>query len=120
METDSGATPTYLKKEHAKFLQNLQILQNGPKAVLPNNTTIAASAQGDLPLHPCLTPKALIYPHLKSESLLSIGQLCDDGCTSVFDKEKLNIYKQKKLILKGNRNKQDSLWDVPFPVLKAN
>ena len=94
MKADSGATTTYLKKEHAKFLQNLHILQNGPKAVLPNNTTIAASAQGDLPLHQCLTPKALIYPHLKSESLLLIGQLCNDGCVAVFDKEKLNIYKQ--------------------------
>ena len=95
-------------------------MQNGPKAVLPNNITIAASAQGDLPLHQCLTPKALVYPHLKSESLLSIGQLCDDGCVAVFDKEKLNIYKQKELILKGIRNKQDGLWDVPFPVLKVN
>ena len=120
MKADSGATTTYLKKEHAKFLRNLQSLQNGPKAVLPNNTTIAAAAQGDLPLHPYLTPKALIYPQLKSESLLSIGQLCDDGCTAVFDKENLNIYKQNELVLKGNRNKQDGLWDVPFPVLKAN
>ena len=120
MKADSGATTTYLKKEHAKFLRNLQSLQNGPKAVLPNNTTIAAAAQGDLPLHPFLTPKALIYPQLKSDSLLSIGQLCDDGCTAVFDKENLNIYKQNELVLKGNRNKQDGLWDVHFPVLKAN
>ena len=86
MKADSGATTTYLKEEHSKFFCNLHILQNGPRAVLPDNTTIAASAQGELPLHPLVTPKALIYPHLKSESLLSIGQLCDDGCTAVFDK----------------------------------
>ena len=88
--------------------------------MLPDNTTIAASAQGELPLHPLVTPKALIYPHLKSESLLSIGQLCDDGCTAVFDKENLNIYKQNDLVLRGNRNKQDGLWDVPFPLLQTN
>jgi len=67
MKADSGATTTYLKEEHSKFLRNLHILQNGPRALLPDNTTIAASAQGELPLHPLVTPKALIYPHLKSE-----------------------------------------------------
>ena len=35
MKADSGATKTYLKKKHQKYLQNLIRLSNGPLAVLP-------------------------------------------------------------------------------------
>ena len=87
MKADSGATKTYLKKKHQKYLENLMKLSNGPLAVLPNNKTIQAISKGDLPLHPLLNHSALVFPALESESLLSIGQVCDDGCIAVFDKK---------------------------------
>ena len=58
MKADTGASKTYLKAKHAKYLENLSKLQNGPDATLPNNTRIKAIAQGILPLHPSLLPKA--------------------------------------------------------------
>ena len=46
MKADTGASRTYLKSDHEKFLINKNKLNNGPKATLPNNDTIQASLQG--------------------------------------------------------------------------
>ena len=80
MKVDSGATKTYIKPTHQHHLRNVIQLKNGPVATLPNNTKIQASAQGNLSLHSELNIKSLIYPQLASESLLSVGQICDTGC----------------------------------------
>ena len=114
MKADSGASKTYLREKHSKYLNNSQVLYNGPKATLPDNSSIQASMQGNLPLHESLTLSSLVYPALNNESLLSIGQLCDEGCIAVFDRKLLSIIKNKKLILQGYRNIRDGLWDIPF------
>ena len=57
-----------------------------------------------------------ILPNLTNASLLSIGQLCDDNCWGLFNKNHLLIFKQNQLILWGERNILDGLWDVPIPV----
>ena len=49
-----------------------------------------------------------------NESLLSIGQLCDEGCVAVFDNKKLHFFKNGEMILSDFRNLNDGLWDVPF------
>ena len=95
MKADSGATITYLKSEHKKYLHNVEPLLHGPHAILPNNTSIQASASGNLQLHSKLKHSALIFPELHSESLLSIGQVCDDGCIALFDDKVLKIYRNK-------------------------
>ena len=114
MKADSGASRTYLKEAHKDFLKKHQSLRHGPAATLPDGTQINATSQGNLPLHTSLDIQALVYPHLTNESLLSIGQLCNQGCIAIFEKEHLYIMKNGKLILKGVRNLQDGLWDVPF------
>ena len=55
-----------------------------------------------------------MIPHITNTSLLSIGQLCNDDCIALFHKKFLHIYKNNKLILRGNRNQLDGLWDIPF------
>ena len=88
---DSGATKHYFKTEHKKYLQYLRPLQSGPTAVLPNNTTVMASHQGQYNLHPNLSSEAqkiLVFPKVSNESLISVGQSCDDGCKITFDKQK--------------------------------
>jgi hypothetical protein len=114
MKADSGASRTYLKGTHAKFLQNHKKLQHGPTATLPDGSQINTTAQGNLPLHSSLNIEGFVYPHLPNESLLSIGQLCNQGCIAIFEKEHFYIMKNGKLILKGRRNFKDGLWDVPF------
>ena len=57
---------------------------------------------------------ALILPQLKSASLISIGQLCNDDCTVFLNKEQLLAIKNNKIVLKGIRNHHDGLWDIPI------
>ena len=114
MKADLGASKTYLQVKHQQYLHDQQVLSNGPQATLPNNSKIRASVQGKLPLNPNVTLQALVYPHLLNESLLSIGQLCDEGCIAIFDKHNLSILKNGHIILSGKRNWSDGLWDVPF------
>ena len=45
---------------------------------------------------------------------MSIGQLCDDGCSIVFNERNLVAIKNNKVILQGTRNYSDGLWDIPI------
>ena len=114
LKADTGASRTYLQPKHQHHLSNLSNLQNGPVATLPNNEQIKAMAKGNLRLHPELNIESLVYPKLSNESLLSIGQLCDEGCTAIFTKAKLYILRNGQVILTGKRNLSDGLWDVMF------
>jgi len=58
---------------------------------------------------------ANVLPSLTNSSLLSIGQLCNDNCWGIFNKQHLFMYKHFNLILHGLRNKTDGLWDVTLP-----
>ena len=56
----------------------------------------------------------MILPKLLSSSLISLGQLCDDDCDILLNKKILLAMKNKKIILKGYRNPNDKLWDIPI------
>jgi len=115
LKADTGSTGTYLKKEHKHSLKKRITLDNGPCAKLPNGEKIQASEQGLLPFDSSVKLPSLVFPDLNSESLLSIGQLCDHNCAAIFDKHFLHVFKDDKRILTGYRNQNDRLWDVPFP-----
>ena len=87
MKADTGASKHFVKDKHSHFLTKLQELINGPRSMLPNKATIAATHKGFLQLGKNFSPaagEAHIYPKLTNESLLSIGQLCDDKCVAIF------------------------------------
>ena len=117
LKPDTGASRHFLKPDHASCLSKLTHIYNGPKALLPNNTMISPSSQGFLPFSELSksATKALVYPNLKNESLLSIGQLCDDNCRAIFEKDIMYITKENKIILQGKRNQFDGLWDIILP-----
>ena len=113
-KADSGAAFNFLMPSHANLLGNVKALENGQIATLPDKSTIQASHQGTLPFKN-LSPKAttaLVYPGLTNESLLSIGQFCDDGCFAVFTKMHVYIVKNENIILRGDRNQTDNLLDI--------
>ena len=60
----------------------------------------------------------MVLPKLTSANLISIGQLCDDGCSIILDKTNMVAIKNNTIILKGKRNKLDELWDIPIPKKK--
>ena len=66
-------------------------------------------------MHPELSDKAqtaTVLDQLRSASLISIGQLCDDNCVALFSKNNLQVYKNGSIILEGKRNWSDRLWDI--------
>ena len=84
------------------FLQNLTKLSDWPHATLPNNSTIQATHSGILPLCDILSPQektSFIFPGLYNESLLPLGQFCNDKCIAIFTKHKIYILKENKIIL---------------------
>ena len=111
---DSGASQHYFKSQHSNFLKKISTA-NATPILLPNNTTVHAKLKGTLSLHPSLSEKAstaLIVPNLKNESLLSVGQIYDNNCKVTFSKDNVQITKNKKVIVTGNRNRNDGLWDI--------
>ena len=89
----------------------------GPTVHLPNGETISASIQGYLTCAKKLSQQAKlvhVFPDLHSTSLISLGQLCDDGCTIVLTNTGIFVFKQKEVILTGIRNLNDGLWDIPL------
>ena len=76
MKIDSGASGTYICKEDAHCLHNLQPMK-GPTVILPDHTKIHSNSPGVLPIHTLSSTgaKAHVFNELRSASLLSVGQL---------------------------------------------
>jgi hypothetical protein len=115
LKADTEATAHYIKTADAGILHVLSSTTTGPSVRLPNNNTMQAQLSGHLPIEnlPPTATKAHIFKKLQSASLLSVGQLCDSDCTAVFTKTDLKIFdNNKQIIIRGERNFQDGLWDV--------
>ena len=125
-KADSGASTHSFSMQHIDHLTNIQTLKNGPKCKLPNGKFIQPKQQGELTESKYLSTtakKVHIHDEIKNVSLISIGQLCDDGCEAKFDKQKLVVTKNKDVVMKGTRNVSDGLWDIKLdnkkPVINA-
>ena len=82
-----------------------------------NGKNIETSKRALVPLAKELSTKAKVghmFDGLQSGSLLSIGQLCDDDCVALFTKYDVKIYKDGKVIIVGQRNDVNGLWNVPL------
>jgi hypothetical protein len=113
---DSAATNHYWRLRDKDVLTDVQE-NTSTTVILPDSTTISSTHNGQLPI-PSLSKmarNATILPHLKSASLISLGQLCNDNCDIFLNKTKLFVLKNNELLLQGFRNKQDGLWDIPLP-----
>ena len=113
---DTGASHHYWMHDNKTVLSHIK---NSTKISvrLPNSEVITSSQEGILPLSPLLSDKAktaIILPKLTSSNLISIGQLCNDGCNVIMDKDKMVAIKDNQVVLKGIRNKLDGLWDIPI------
>ena len=85
MKGDSAATNHYIRPQDQACLTDIKNY-TGPSVLLPDADAIPPSHQGSLNLHKNLSLEASIgtvLPKLKSSSLLSMGQLCDDNCVVV-------------------------------------
>ena len=78
---------------------------------MPDAGTLQEINNGTLPLPIILSPAATIttiIPGLNSSSLLSLGQLCDDGCNVLLKND-------KEVVIQGENNRHDGLWGIIIP-----
>jgi hypothetical protein len=83
---------------------------------MPDGRHITAAEQGQLPLVQDISQNAAVAYKipLLSQSLLSIGKLCDNNCTATFSKTDCVIKHNKKIIITGKRDPTNSLWKIPI------
>jgi hypothetical protein len=118
-KADSGASSHYFRKADQNVLSNLRATPAGPTVMLPDSSHVQATQSGILPLHHSLSTTAKtarVLDEMTNSSLISIGQLCDDDCVAILDKQRLQEFKNNRCILMGPRNKTDVLWDIVLPL----
>ena len=82
-------------------------------------------SQGQLQLSPALTTTAqhaFVLDDLKTGTLISLSQLCDDDCIALFTRYGVKIIKNDQVIITGRRG-DNGLWSIPLtpaPPLQAN
>ena len=59
-------------------------------------------------------PEAHTVPGLACASLISIKQMCDNGCSVIYDKNECRVYYKKKIVLVGEREPATGLWVLPI------
>ena len=91
---DTGATQNYIKVETPYKIKVKTT--HGPQVILPYRRLMQATHKAQLHLIPLLSTRsktAHIFPHLQSGVLISIGKLCDDGCTDTFNDNTMTVKK---------------------------
>jgi hypothetical protein len=83
---------------------------------LPNGDTITSThtATLNIPSLPQSARRAHILPGLAQHSLLSVGQMCDSGCSVTFTATHITVTNGSATVLTGTRDKQSNLWSVPL------
>jgi hypothetical protein len=81
---------------------------------MPNGTTIQLSHTCDLLLAvlPPQARKVHIIPGPLHNLLISVGQLCDNGCNTTFTQEQVTVSRDGKCVIYGSRDPRSSLWRV--------
>jgi hypothetical protein len=81
---------------------------------IPNGTTIQSSHTCNLLLTdlPNQARQAHILPGLVHNSLISVGQLCDNGCSVTFAQDQVTVSKNEKCVMYGSRDPKSRLWLV--------
>jgi hypothetical protein len=81
---------------------------------MPNGTTIQSSHTCELLLTdlPPQARKAHILPGLVHNSLICVGQLCDNGCDVTFTQEQITVSMDGTCVMYGSRDPRSRLWRV--------
>ena len=107
---DTGTTThCFLKEGNVDNISNVDI---GINVMPPNRgiTQYIATTKVKPPHFSKEARDAQIFLSLASDSLYSVGKLCDDGCEAYFNKNIYTITKNGKLFLIGTRTANSQLW----------
>jgi hypothetical protein len=83
----------------------------------PNGAIMKSTheAELDFPMLPPAARHIHIVPALASSSLVSMGQLCDAGCTIAFTAIEVTVSVNNTIVLTGHRTPDTRLWHFPLP-----
>jgi hypothetical protein len=98
---------------------------------LPNGATMESShtADLDIPRLNAAASKAHVFPGMEHHSLLSVGQLCDEGYIVTFQQDTVTVTiynSESSEMLSGPRDVTTGLWcinftqannQIPYPIL---
>ena len=112
---DTAATHHFLDQQAMQHCADV-IPASGPTVIVANGGTIVPHSQCTLPLSTTLSSQAkhgYVFDDLRTGSLISLDQLCDDECIRIFSKYKLRILKDNKIIIEERRT-DNGLWEIPI------
>lgn len=111
---DTGSSYILRRESDAHTLLNIR--SNDSIIVsLRNGEIITSSKSGDLSLpHLDATHTADIFPDDKlGTSLISISELCNNGCVTTFTTNNVHVTKDGNTVLHSAKHSADSLWRTP-------
>jgi hypothetical protein len=94
---------------------NVQSTNNGIRVKYPDGVIDQAThtATLDIPSLPLQARQVHLFNKLASGSLLSLGQLCDTGCTAYFNNKTVYIFYKGKIIMQRTRAPStNQLWQL--------
>jgi hypothetical protein len=113
---DSGATGTFVTQADKEHLNDLTNVDDGPTILSASGTAMPTTQKGTLGLSNNLSTTAqtaFVLDDLKTGTLISLAQLCDDDCIAIFTKYDVRIVKDDQVIIKG-QPMTNGLWSVPL------
>jgi hypothetical protein len=113
---DSDATGTFVTNSYAQHLTNPSTVDNGPTILSASGTAMPTTRQGQLSLSPHLSSaaqSAFVLDDLKTGTLISLAQLCDDDCIAIFTRYDVKLLKNNKVVITGTRM-SNGLWSLPL------
>ena len=114
LKGDSGASGHFMREGYHNCLENI-FNAPGPMLIMPNSGTLQERKRGSLTQPSILSPVATIttiVAGLKSSSLLSLGHIFDYGCNLILNKQRIYTIKDKAVMVKGEQDRRNSLWDI--------
>jgi hypothetical protein len=109
---DSGCTINFLSA--AAPCNDKQAAHVPLNVNMPSGTTIQSSHTCNLLLTdlPHQARQAHILPGLVHNSLISVGQLCDNECSVTFTQDQVTVSRNEKIVMYGSRDPKSRLWRV--------
>ena len=113
--SDTAATKHYFIPHYLNICDKVKDTL-GPKVAVADGRMIYLTKKAILPLSNKLTEKARVafsFDNLKSGSLISIGQLCDDDFIAIFTKYDVQIIRHNEILIRGKQT-DNELWKIPL------
>jgi hypothetical protein len=114
---DSGSTAHYCTTELP--VQNKHECMDDVRIKAANGSIMKATHVAELnyPNLPERARRVYIVPELAGRTLISVGQLCDAGCTVRFDATTCHVQFKGETVLYGARRDGNTLWQLDQPVM---